>query len=82
MIIDHYPKQRRLNNGAKIIATKMVNMKVNKKIFKKKVLNAHEKYRSAYVEAKRLASLATEATGKQFEQRLMILKCTANKTKI
>jgi len=45
---------------------------------KKKILNAHEKYRSAHVEAKRLASLASEATGKQFEQRLMILKYIAN----
>ncbi|KAF0707931.1 PHD domain-containing protein, partial [Aphis craccivora] len=29
---DHYPMQKRLDNDAKIIATKMVKMKVNKKI--------------------------------------------------
>jgi len=44
----------------------------------KKILNAHEKYRSAHVEANRLSSLASEATGKQFEPRFMILKYIAN----
>ncbi|KAL4090253.1 hypothetical protein QTP88_025135 [Uroleucon formosanum] len=49
-------------------------------LFQQIILNTlkETKYRSAHVEAKRLASLASEATGKQFEQRLMILKYIAN----
>jgi len=40
---DHYPKQRRLDNDAKIIATKMVKMKVNKKILQNDLMRTHNK---------------------------------------
>ncbi|XP_016663493.1 uncharacterized protein LOC103310573 isoform X2 [Acyrthosiphon pisum] len=45
---------------------------------KKKIPNAHEKFRQAYIEAKRLASLTSEATGKKYEQRLNVLKHIAH----
>jgi len=40
---DHYPKQRRLDNDAKIMATKMVNMKVNKKILQNDLMKTQNK---------------------------------------
>jgi len=45
---------------------------------KKKIPNAHEKFRQAHIEAKRLASLTSEATGKKYEQRLNLLKHIAH----
>lgn len=34
---------------------------------KKKIPNAHKKFRQAHIEAKSLASLTSEATGKKYE---------------
>lgn len=47
----------------------------------KRILNQHEKYRRAHVEAKRLASLTSEATGQEYLRRLNILKHIAEKWK-
>lgn len=40
---NHYPKQRRLDNDAKIIAIKMVNMKVNKNILQNDLIKTQNK---------------------------------------
>jgi len=42
-MFDHYPKQRRLDNDAKIMATKLVHMKVNKKILQNDLMQTHDK---------------------------------------
>lgn len=42
-MFDHYPKQRRLDNDAKIMATKLIHMKVNKKILQNDLMQTHDK---------------------------------------
>jgi len=55
----------------------VININTVELIRKKRILNQHEKYQRAHVEAKRLASLFSEATGQEFERRLDILKYIA-----
>ena len=45
----------------------------------KLILNQHKKYRKAHVEAKRLASLTSEATGQKYLRILNIFKYIAEK---
>jgi len=46
---DHHPKQRRLDNDAKIIATKMVKMKVNKTILQNDLGWGHTSVQNASI---------------------------------
>eukprot|EP00102_Acyrthosiphon_pisum_P020606 XP_016657816.1 PREDICTED: zinc finger SWIM domain-containing protein 1-like [Acyrthosiphon pisum] len=45
---------------------------------KKRIYNQHEKFQYAYTQAKRLASLASEASGTEFQKRLKLLNLIAN----
>jgi len=56
-----------------------VNVTTVEPIKPKRILNQHEKYRKAHIEAKRLASLTSEATGQEYLRRLNILKYIAEK---
>jgi len=40
---DHYPRQRRLDTDSKIMASKLVTMKVNKKILQNDLMKTHNK---------------------------------------
>jgi predicted transcriptional regulator len=40
----------------------------------KKILSQHEKYRKAFSIAQKIATVASEASGKQFDERLSCLK--------
>ncbi|XP_022161811.1 uncharacterized protein LOC111027704 [Myzus persicae] len=40
---DHYPRQRRLDTDSRIMATKLVTMKVNKKILQNDLMKTHNK---------------------------------------
>jgi len=40
---DHYPRQRRLDTDSRIMASKLVTMKVNKKILQNDLMKTHNK---------------------------------------
>lgn len=42
-MFNHYPRQRRLDSDAKVIASKLVSMKVNKKILQNDLMKTHNK---------------------------------------
>jgi len=45
---------------------------------KKRIFNQHEKYQQAYVQAKKLASLVSEASETEFKKRIKLLNFIAN----